>query len=167
MNVALIVTAAGVGTVGQWASAFQDLLRNVLAGIWLLLQQPFRLGDTITVLEAPDPKVAVQNITLRTTTLRTGVGELAILPNLTVFTGIVINSEATTTRAVSVSPCGLPAGVDLADLMQRSYVHQSRGPGHRPEARRRTASNRSLDRGRTIAAVPASGSIAASRIPTP
>ena len=99
VNVPLIVTAAGVGTVAI-GLAFQDLLRNVLAGIWLLLEQPFRLGDTITVL---DQTGAVQNITLRTTTLRTGAGALAILPNLTVFTGIVINSSHYDTRRLSVT----------------------------------------------------------------
>src|SRR6202051_5276970 len=86
VNVAVILTAAGVGTVAI-GLAFQDLLRNVLAGIWLVLEQPFRLGDTITVM---DQSGAVQNITLRTTTLPTGVGELAILPTLPVFTGFVI-----------------------------------------------------------------------------
>ena len=29
--------------------AFQDLLRNVLAGIWLLLERPFHIGDVISV----------------------------------------------------------------------------------------------------------------------
>jgi len=115
VNVAVIITAAGVGTVAI-GLAFQDLLRNVLAGIWLLLEQPFRLGDTITVL---DQTGAVQNITLRTTTLRTGIGELAILPNLTVFTGIVINLSHYQTRRLSVS-VRLPAGADLADTLRRS-----------------------------------------------
>lgn len=124
VNVALIVTAAGVGTVAV-GLAFQDLLRNVLAGIWLLLEQPFKLGDTITVL---DQTGAVQNITLRTTTLRTGGGELSILPNLTVFTGIVINSSHYATRRLSVT-VRLPAGADLADLMRRSRVIVEKIPG--------------------------------------
>ncbi len=115
VNVPLIIAAAGVGTVAI-GLAFQDLLRNVLAGIWLLLEQPFRLGDTITVL---DQTGAVQNITLRTTTLRTGAGALAILPNLTVFTGIVINSSHYDTRRLSVT-VRVPADVDLADLMRRA-----------------------------------------------
>jgi small-conductance mechanosensitive channel len=129
VNVAVILTAAGVGTVAI-GLAFQDLLRNVLAGIWLLLEQPFRLGDTITVL---DQTGAVQNITLRTTTLRTGVGELAILPNLTVFTGIVINSSHYDTRRLSVS-VRLPAGADLADMMRRarSAVEQTPGVDDKP-----------------------------------
>jgi small conductance mechanosensitive channel len=124
VNVAVILTAAGVGTVAI-GLAFQDLLRNVLAGIWLLLEQPFRLGDTITVV---DQTGAVQNITLRTTTLRTGVGELAILPNLSVFTGIVINLSHYQTRRLSVS-VRLPAGADLADTMRRSRAAIERMPG--------------------------------------
>src|SRR5580693_2455038 len=115
VNVAVILTAAGVGTVAV-GLAFQDLLRNVLAGIWLLLEQPFRLGDTITVR---DQTGAVQNITLRTTTLRTGEGALAILPNLTVFTGIVINSSHYDTRRLGVT-VRVPADADLAELMRRA-----------------------------------------------
>jgi small conductance mechanosensitive channel len=124
INIAVILTAAGVGTVAI-GLAFQDLLRNVLAGIWLLLEQPFRLGDTITVL---DQTGAVQNITLRTTTLRTGIGELAILPNLTVFTGIVINSSHYDTRRLSVS-VRLPVGADIADLVRRGREAVQQVPG--------------------------------------
>ncbi|MHB8489284.1 MAG: mechanosensitive ion channel family protein [Candidatus Dormibacteria bacterium] len=124
VNVAVILTAAGVGTVAI-GLAFQDLLRNVLAGIWLLLEQPFRLGDTITVL---DQTGAVQNITLRTTTLRTGIGELAILPNLTVFTGIVINTTHYDTRRLTVG-VRIPAETDLADLMRRARAAVTDIPG--------------------------------------
>ena len=124
VNVAVILTAAGVGTVAI-GLAFQDLLRNVLAGIWLLLEQPFRLGDTITVV---DQTGAVQNITLRTTTLRTGIGELAILPNLTVFTGIVINTTHYDTRRLTVG-VRIAAGTDLADLMRRARAAVTDVPG--------------------------------------
>ncbi|MFZ0129346.1 MAG: mechanosensitive ion channel family protein [Candidatus Dormiibacterota bacterium] len=124
VNVAVILTAAGLGTVAI-GLAFQDLLRNVLAGIWLLLEQPFRLGDTITVM---DQTGAVQNITLRTTTLRTGVGELAILPNLTVFTGIVINTTHYDTRRLTVG-VRIPAAVDLEELMRRARAAIGEVPG--------------------------------------
>lgn len=124
VNVAVILTAAGVGTVAI-GLAFQDLLRNVLAGIWLLLEQPFRLGDTITV---GDQTGTVQNITLRTTTLRTGIGELAILPNLTVFTGIVINITHYDTRRLTVG-VRIPANGDLAELMRRARTAVEGVPG--------------------------------------
>ncbi len=124
VNVAVILTAAGVGTVAI-GLAFQDLLRNVLAGIWLLLEQPFRLGDTITVM---DQTGAVQNITLRTTTLRTGIGELAILPNLTVFTGIVINTTHYDTRRLTVG-VRIRVDTDLTELMRRAREAVETVPG--------------------------------------
>ena len=139
VNVAVILTAAGVGTVAI-GLAFQDLLRNVLAGIWLLLEQPFRLGDTITVM---DQTGAVQNITLRTTTLRTGVGELAILPNLTVFTGIVINTTHYDTRRLTVG-VRIPTETDLADLMRRARAAVEKIPGI--EAKPALAFEPTLDR---------------------
>jgi len=75
--------------------ALQDLLRNVLAGIFLLLERPFRIGDFITV---GDQTGIVQTIRLRTTELKTPDGRKAILPNLAAFTNPVINSSAFKTR---------------------------------------------------------------------
>ncbi len=125
VNVAVILTAAGVGTVAI-GLAFQDLLRNVLAGIWLLLEQPFRLGDTITVM---DQTGAVQNITLRTTTLRTGIGELAILPNLTVFTGIVINTTPLRHAPSHRRRAHLRKTSTLRSLMRRARAAVEEQPG--------------------------------------
>jgi small-conductance mechanosensitive channel len=79
--------------------AFQDILRNILAGIWLLLERPFRLGDNITVL---DQSGIVQTITLRTTTLKTADGRLAVIPNLTAFSNPVVNASTFQLRRFSV-----------------------------------------------------------------
>ena len=43
-----LIKILGVGTVAI-GFAFQNILQNFLAGILLLLQQPFRLGDLISV----------------------------------------------------------------------------------------------------------------------
>ena len=158
VNVAVILTAAGVGTVAI-GLAFQDLLRNVLAGIWLLLEQPFRLGDTITVM---DQTGAVQNITLRTTTLRTGIGELAILPNLTVFTGIVINTTHYDTRRLTVG-VRIPADIDLTELMRRARDAVERCRVSRRN--RRSCFEPTLDREVPLLRA-ISGSTSASRIST-
>ena len=104
VNIAVLLTAAGVTTVAI-GLAFQDILRNVLAGIWLLLERPFRLGDNITVL---DQSGIVQTITLRTTTLKTADGRLAVVPNLTAFTNPVLNASTFQLRRFSV-------GLRLAD----------------------------------------------------
>jgi len=94
--------------------AFQDLLRNILAGIFILLEKPFRIGDHVAI---GDCEGVVQTIALRTTALRTGDGRLAVLPNLTVFQSVILNSTAFDQRRYSVT---LPVepGTDLPRLMK-------------------------------------------------
>ena len=108
VNIAVLLTVAGLGTVAI-GLALQDILRNILAGIWLLLERPFRLGDNIAVL---DQAGVVQNITLRTTTLRTGDGRLSVLPNLTAFSNPVVNSSSFQLRQYVVT-VREPADVNL------------------------------------------------------
>ncbi len=96
---AFLLTFGGLASLAI-GLAFQDVLRNVLAGIWLLVERPFRIGDLISV---SDLAGIVQTITLRTTALRTGDGRLAVIPNLTVFSGIVVNSSAYGQRQFTVS----------------------------------------------------------------
>jgi small conductance mechanosensitive channel len=115
VNVGVVLTAAGVGTIAL-GLAFQDVLRNILAGIWLLLERPFRLGDNITVA---DQTGIVQNITLRTTTLRTGDGQLAILPNLTAFSNPVVNASTYDLRQFTVS-MRVPDSADLEAAIKGS-----------------------------------------------
>lgn len=130
VDVALLVTVAGLGTVAI-GLALQDVLRNILAGIWLLLEHPFRLGDNIEVL---DQAGVVQNITLRTTTLRTADGRLAVLPNLTAFSNPLVNSSTYTLRRFTVA-LREPAGVDIDRAISRAREVLSAVPevAHRPE----------------------------------
>lgn len=113
VNIAVMLTAAGVTTVAI-GLAFQDILRNVLAGIWLLLERPFRLGDNITV---QDQSGLVQDITLRTTTLKTYDGRLAVVPNLTVFTTPVVNASTYQLRQFTVG-VRMPPDSDLEGLVR-------------------------------------------------
>ena len=99
LDAAYVFTFGGIFSLAI-GLAFQDLLRNVLAGIFILLEKPFRFGDRVTV---GDQEGVVQNIALRTTALRTGDGRLAVLPNLTVFQSVVLNSSAYDQRQFSVS----------------------------------------------------------------
>src|ERR1035437_1405944 len=99
VNPAFLLTFGGLASLAI-GLAFQDVLRNILAGIWLLVERPFRIGDAISVADVVG---VVQTITLRTTAMRTGDGRLAILPNLTVFSGVVINSSAYGMRRYTVS----------------------------------------------------------------
>ncbi|MGI8846719.1 MAG: mechanosensitive ion channel family protein [Candidatus Dormibacteria bacterium] len=99
LNPSFLLTFGGVSTLAV-GLAFQDLLRNVLAGIFILVEQPFRIGDHINV---NDVDGTVQTIKLRTTALKTMDGRLAILPNLTAFNSTVLNSSAYEQRMYTIA----------------------------------------------------------------
>ena len=68
--------------------AFQDILKNFIAGIFLLVERPFRLGDEIAVETHTG---IVENIEMRTTTLRTSDGVQVLIPNSLLYTGTISN----------------------------------------------------------------------------
>ena len=68
--------------------AIQDVLKNLVAGLYLLWERPFVIGDAIKV---KDVSGAVEDIQVRTTVLRAENGQLIVVPNAVLFTEIVIN----------------------------------------------------------------------------
>ncbi len=80
-----VIGTLGLGSVAI-GFAFQDIFKNFLAGILLLLQEPFRIGDEIVV---QDYEGFVEHIDIRTTTIRTYQGEKILIPNATIFTNSV------------------------------------------------------------------------------
>ncbi len=80
-----IIATLGIGSVAV-GFAFQDIFKNFLAGIILLVEEPFRIGDEV---EINDYQGKVENISIRTTKIRTYTGEKILLPNSTVFTDAV------------------------------------------------------------------------------
>lgn len=80
-----IIATLGIGSVAV-GFAFQDIFKNFLAGIILLLEEPFRIGDEIAI---GDYQGKVENISIRTTKIRTYTGEKILLPNSTVFADVV------------------------------------------------------------------------------
>src|SRR5256886_4185895 len=80
--------------------AFQDILKNFIAGLFMLLERPFRLGDEITV---DNHTGIVENIEMRATTLRTSGGGEGVTPNSLVFTGALINPTRYPPRPFSLT----------------------------------------------------------------
>ena len=66
--------------------AFQDILSNLLAGILLLIRQPFETGDQIQV---SGQRGTVQGITIRETQIKTFDGEKIIIPNAEVYQNVI------------------------------------------------------------------------------
>jgi len=82
-----VVTAFSLATAGI-VFAFQDLLKNLIAGIYLLVEHPFTIGDHIRVR---DVEGVVQTVNVRTTALNTNDGTIVMVPNNIIFTEIVHN----------------------------------------------------------------------------
>ncbi|MEW6497621.1 MAG: mechanosensitive ion channel family protein [Cyanobacteriota bacterium] len=80
-----IIAALGLSSVAI-GFAFQDIFKNFLAGVLLLLQEPFRIHDQVII---GDYEGTVEQIDIRTTQIRTYQGERILLPNSTVFTSAV------------------------------------------------------------------------------
>jgi small-conductance mechanosensitive channel len=95
---------ATVGVFGLAISlAVQDVLKNAVAGVYLLVERPFRPGETIKVREFIG---TVETVDLRTTTLRSE-GELVYIPNAILFSEILVN-RGQIRRVVPESPQPIP-----------------------------------------------------------
>lgn len=79
--------------------AFQNILQNFFAGMLLLWQKPFRIGDEI---KAGDFEGTVEDITIRATILRTFQGQRVIIPNGNLFTSAVTVNTAFANRQIHV-----------------------------------------------------------------
>jgi small-conductance mechanosensitive channel len=66
----------------------QDLLKNLIAGLYILVEGPFHIGDVISTGIYTGK---VENIELRATKLRIVSGEQVIIPNSMLFSDIVVN----------------------------------------------------------------------------
>ena len=81
-----IVAGLGLGGVA-FAFAFQDTFQNLLAGILILLREPFREGDEITSGQYTG---TVEAIETRATFIRTYDGQRVIIPNSQIYSDPVV-----------------------------------------------------------------------------
>ncbi|MFT0813749.1 mechanosensitive ion channel family protein [Synechococcus sp. OH20] len=77
-----LIGLLGLGSVAI-GFAFQDIFKNFLAGVLLLLNEPFQLNNQIVV---GDFEGTVEEISIRSTQIRTYQGERVVIPNAVVFT---------------------------------------------------------------------------------
>jgi small conductance mechanosensitive channel len=87
MNVGALIAGLGIAGIALGFAA-RDTLENFISGITILLDQPFRVGDNVVV---EDTFGTVQEITLRSTRIRTLNNEVAVLPNAHMIQQKVIN----------------------------------------------------------------------------
>jgi len=85
------VAAIGVVTVAIGVS-LQDILKDLVAGFYILVERPFHIGDQISTFTTISYVGTVQNIELRATKLRLVSGEEMTIPNSLVFGSIIVNN---------------------------------------------------------------------------
>jgi small conductance mechanosensitive channel len=71
------------------AFAIQDILKDLVAGLYILMERPFHIGDEVSTANYTGK---VEDILIRATRLRIVSGEQVTIPNALVFGGIVINN---------------------------------------------------------------------------
>lgn len=81
-----LIKMLGIGSVAI-GFAFQNILQNFLAGILLLLHEPFRIGDCITVTGLEGK---VDDIQTRATLITANDGRRVVIPNAILFTNPVV-----------------------------------------------------------------------------
>jgi small-conductance mechanosensitive channel len=89
INVNVLIASFGVMGLGISLAA-QDTLSNVIAGVMIMIDQPFRVGDRIEI-RGLGTWGDVVDIGLRSTRIRTRDNRLVIVPNNSISTDQVVN----------------------------------------------------------------------------
>ena len=92
---------AGLGIAGITIGfALQDVSKNFIAGLLMLIQQPFDIGETIEVGGYTGKVMAID---LRATQIRTSDGRLVLIPNGDVIITPITNFSQAESRRVEIS----------------------------------------------------------------
>ena len=112
-NVSLTFPVAAVGVITVAIGvALQDILKDLVAGVYILAERPFHIGDQISTFTTTNYVGDVQDIQLRATKLRLVSGEEVTIPNSLVFGSIVVNNTYYRERRATLT----------ATLPQEEYV---------------------------------------------
>ena len=104
---AIEVPVAVIGTLTvAFTFAIQDILKDLVAGFYILMEHPFHIGDQITIgdeTKSASHTGVVEDVQIRATKLRIVSGEQVTVPNALVFGGIVINNSFYGERRVTIT----------------------------------------------------------------
>jgi len=108
-----LLSTLGIGSIAI-GFAFKDILQNWLAGLLILIRQPFTTGDQIVV---SGYEGTVQHIEARATLIKTYDGRLVVIPNADVYSKAVTVNTAFEKRR-SEYAFGIGYGDDIGRATQ-------------------------------------------------
>ncbi len=110
VNFALIIGPIGLGI----GFAFKDLIANFIAGVVILTQKKFQIGDTVKISD--DGRIGeIIEIDVRTTQVKALDGTLLIIPNSDLLTSVVQNFTSNSFRRIT-----LQVGVHYSTPLDRA-----------------------------------------------
>ena len=116
IDITALAAALGIAGLG-FALAAQDTIADAIAGMLILADRPFRVGDRINI-EAIGTWGDVVEIGLRTTRIRTRDNRLVIVPNSTISKNEVVNYSYPDPRYRIQTHVGISYDTDLEKARQ-------------------------------------------------
>lgn len=108
----LAVLASAAVAIGL---GLQDLIKNVVGGLVIVLDRPFQSGDRVKVRDAYGE---VGKIGLRSTNIHSSDGKLITVPNADLVNSYVYNSSAGSADCIVLTHIALPHGADCDRALQ-------------------------------------------------
>jgi small conductance mechanosensitive channel len=116
LDKALSTLLAGAGIVGlALGFAFQDLTANFISGVFIIFRKPFDVGNLI---DTNGFTGIVEEIQLRSTTIRTFQGLHIMLPNKEIFQKPITNYSLSGKRRIDVV-LTIPGKSNISEMEQR------------------------------------------------
>ncbi|RYM33295.1 mechanosensitive ion channel [Brumimicrobium glaciale] len=101
---------AGAGIIGlALGFAFQDIATNFIAGFFMAVKRPFKIGQ---VIHCEGHSGVIKHIGIRTTEIASFQGQEVIIPNKMLFQNPLINDSENTYKRIDLN-VGVSYGVDL------------------------------------------------------
>jgi MscS family membrane protein len=115
LNIMPFIAGAGIAGIAIGFAA-KDTLSNVIAGVLLIIDRPFEVGDRIEVWSAPVNSATwgdVVDIGLRATKIRTTDNIVIIIPNNVIMTRDIVNYTNITDEIRVRIPIGIAYDADV------------------------------------------------------
>lgn len=110
--------------------AFRDVLENFLAGILILLTEPFKIGDQIIT---GDYEGTVEDIQVRATYMRTYDNRRVVIPNSKLYTdAVVVNTAFEKRRNEYAIGIGYGDDIEAAQALCLSVMQETEGVINNP-----------------------------------